>query len=417
MAGFVESAAVFQQRCREIGMDGPMHTLLVAGGFSTMGRYAYGCGYVPGQSDDKPLIDMITVINGGTLPGPGPLALFRRLFFESFTLVQSELKQKLERTVEDAPPRKLAVPERASRFRAQQARLVGVSLRGELECADSLVDYCVAQFDENRVRYVTWDKCLSKAAELDGSKKDSTIGKNVSGLLKISEVDVLPEADLSTELLLKYALTRRGLAYDQASLITFSRHEEWVDRLFTIRLRAPLSGYSRVSLEQMERADREVWRRLAELTRDGIVPDGTGNRPLDIALLTAMREPEIAQLLSSMVAPSSSSSRRPPDSSARIQDDVARPSKKARKAAAKAAGASRPSEKGKGGKSGGKGGKAPGKGGLPAGLQGTSKTPDGANICYGFQFGTCTGPSSGCPKGKHVCTKCYGPHPFQDGGH
>ena len=132
MAGFVESAAVFQQRCREIGMDGPMHTLLVAGGFSTMGRYAYGCGYVPGQSDDKPLIDMITVINGGTLPGPGPLALFRRLFFESFTLVQSELKQKLERTVEDAPPRKLAVPERASRFRAQQARLVRVSLRGEL---------------------------------------------------------------------------------------------------------------------------------------------------------------------------------------------------------------------------------------------------------------------------------------------
>jgi hypothetical protein len=230
----------------------------------------------------------------------------------------------------------------------------------------------------------------------------------------------VPDADLSTELLLKYALTRRGLAYDQASLISFVRHDAWVERMFTLRLRAPLTGYARVSLEQLERADKEVWRRLAEVTRDGIVPDGAGVRPLDAALDLVCLEPEIAQLLTSMLAASSSKrvaeASTPPHSEATVSK---RQKKKQRQTLAHAALASSGSiSKAPPGGAPGKGkGKGAGKGSLPAGLQGTSKTPDGANICYGFQFGTCTGPAVGCPKGKHVCTKCYANHPFSQGGH
>jgi hypothetical protein len=343
--------------------------------------------------------------------------MFRQLFFECFTMVQQELRLRLERTSDDVVVRKLAVPERAARFRAQENRLQGLVLRGELECSDALVDLCVSQYDSNRVAYISWQKCLSKSAEEAGIKKDPSIGQNLAGLLKLGETVRLPDADTSTELLLKYALTRRALAYDQALLVTFGVSMVWVERLFAVRLRPALTHHQKVTIEQLELADRAVFLRAGELTRDGVVPNAAGNRPLDTALVQAWLEPEIAQLLAQMAQSSGSksltASKRPAG-----DGEVPTLSKRAKKkaaAAAKAVVKAKPAPP-RPPSGDAKGNKGKGRGNLPGGLEGSSRTPDGMAICYGYNLRNCTSSGASCARGKHCCCRCFGNHPFPGAG-
>ena len=401
MAGSIESEAVFRQRTSELGLSSIHIAALATAGYQTMGRFAYCCGYVPGgNQDEKPLIEAVTAAIGAD-PGTS-MAVFRRLYFECFTMIQSDLKLKLERS-DEAPLRRLAVPERASRYEIQSRKLAGLVLRGELECSDSLIDEAVSQFDDNRLRFVKWERCIKKEAELDGIRRDPMIIPNQQGQLRITAIEQIPDADTSTELLLKFALTRRGLAYDQANLIEFSLHDTWVTKLFTIRLRAPPAGHQRVSLGQILTADRALFVRLAELTRAGIIPTSNGLRPIDLVIANVMCEQEIIQLLMPLPGPASSSGKRVHEPfEAAADQDAARQTKKGKKGKGKG-------QKGKA-KGGGNQGNPPP---LPNGLEGNSRTPEGSHICFGFNFNRC--PESGkggCSKGKHVCTKCFGTHPF-----
>jgi hypothetical protein len=328
------------------------------------------------------------------------VALFRRLYFECFTSVQAELKLRLERT-EDTPPRRLAVPERSARYDIQQAKLGGLVLRGELECADSLVDEAISQFDDNRLRFIRWERCLKKEAELDGAKKDTAILPNSQGFLKTTSIDLPPEADTSTELLLRFALTRRGLAYDQANLIEYANHELWVTKLFTIRLREAPPDHQRVSLSQLLAADKAFFCRLCEQTRPGIVPTQAGQRPLDLVFAATMCEQEIVQLIMPLSSPSSSSSSN--KRQGKGGNDWEPTAKKQKGKAGKGRG-----NKGKESKGKNRGTPPP----LPQGLEGDSRTPDGSHICFSYNFGKCTSGKGGCNKGKHVCTKCFLSHPF-----
>lgn len=403
MAGLIESEAVFKQRCAEIGISPAGIAHLVTANFTTMARFAYGCSYVPGASDDAKLLEMIDKIVGQR-PPDNEVALYRRLFFESFTLVQADLKLKLERC-EDAPARKLAVPERAHRYRVQAAKLAGLSLRGELEPADSLVDEAVSQHDDNRVRYIKWDKLLKREQEMEGIKKFDALTTRRDGTVKVGSTEELPAADTSSEYLLRNALLRRGLAYDQAGLIDFHIHEAWVEELMSARMRTPSKGCARVSVEQLEDADKALFFRLSELTRDGIIPDALGVRPLDRALPRAMVEPRIANMLANVHVGASSSS-----AAKRERDRSDSPKRKWLRQDKGAKGAKDSGGKGKGKDKAKGAGKSAA---LPTGLEGSSRTPDGSHICFGYNFKTCTEQSkSGCSKGKHVCTKCFKTHPF-----
>ena len=44
---------------------------------------------------------------------------------------------------------------------------------------------------------------------------------------------------------------------------------------------------------------------------------------------------------------------------------------------------------------------------LPAGLELSSRTPNGASICFAYNYGNCPNPNKGCPRGRHVCTKRF----------
>ena len=296
-------------------------------------------------------------------PSVGEAATLRRFFHESYAMTAAELKQTVDRS-EDQGVKRLAQPERADRLRRQQDKLQGLAIRGNLEPSDRLVDVAVTMFEENRLGYIEPSACTSKSQEvLSKSKEDKHISI-VDGSLRIKNPANELEAELGADLLLRYALTRRGLALDQAN--------------------------AAVQYNQLLNADRRLFTKLAELTRAGIQVDGAG-RPLDAVFPNATEHPEVQLLLQPLPAPPVATVHKPDrDSPYRRQ----------------------PSGKGKT--------KGKGYNSLPAQLRdfGVSSTPQGHALCFGYSLKNCKlqVTRNRCAKGLHLCCYkgCFKNHPYVD---
>lgn len=424
MAGALESEATFRQRALVIGLTEAACNQMVAKGYSSMARLAFASNYHPGSPDEKPFVDLVADILGAPPDGP-TLSCFRRLYFEAFTLSAADLKARLEKT-DDMPPRRLAAPERAHRYQLQCTKLQGLDLTGELEASDSLVDKCVQQHDDNRLAYIDWNACTKKSQEITGIRKESFVRPNASGALVLAPELSGPTADTSSELMLKAALTRRGLAYDQAMLISFSVHSSWIEDLFRARLAEPLEHYKQVGIQQLYNADKAIFVRMAEKCRAGIIPTPAGVWPLDAAMKEAMLEPRLVMLLSPLPAGAGpakpalvipgptgalvpfNTGPMPPTPGSKRQIKLGK--KRARSAAAAfVPPAPAPTGTPRPGKGSGKGIR------MPAGLEGmVSRTADGKPICWGFNLGTCSAAGDSCGKGMHVCCApgCGAKHPL-----
>ena len=196
---------------------------------------------MPGSGDDAEFVKTLkTVLNrDATL---AELASFRKLLHESYSLVTQEMKQQLERS-EDVTARKLTQPERADLYERQVKRITGLTLRGPLEPSDALVDVFCAMYEANRLRFVPWEKYTAKEAELDKDvRPEHLFAMDSSGKLKVENKKSDPIADTSTEIMLQYALQRRGLSMDQANLLEFKTHQLWVDRLLKVRFAGTTCG-------------------------------------------------------------------------------------------------------------------------------------------------------------------------------
>eukprot|EP00439_Symbiodinium_sp_Y106_P018239 s11151_g2.t1 len=82
--------------------------------------------------------------------------------------------------------------------------------------------------------------------------------------------DKLAPCDASSELQVRYCLMRRGLALDQAGILTYEHHEALTEKLFQARLSTPPPNYSKVTMAQVESADRKFFTLMGERTRAGI---------------------------------------------------------------------------------------------------------------------------------------------------
>ncbi len=178
----------------------------------------------------------------------------------------AETRARLEATGagEDQPPRRLPVPERAARRSTQKASLPGLDLEGELECSHALVDSAVAMYEEDTVRHLALDECTRRSQELGGIKKDKELKTDARGFVREQTKADHPSADLASDLRIRNAFDRRGLALEQANVMSYSPHAVLVKVLFTEYLREPPVGYAKVSLDQIVRADKEVFRRLQD---------------------------------------------------------------------------------------------------------------------------------------------------------
>ena len=115
---------------------------------------------------------------------------------------------------------------------------------------------------------------------------------DASGKLKIESKKTYVSADTSTEILLQFALQRRGLSMDQANLLEYNIHQKWVDRVIKMRLTPPPHGYQMTSFRQILDADKKLFEELCDATRAGVQVTAEG-RPLDKCFVECMNRSEV----------------------------------------------------------------------------------------------------------------------------
>ena len=399
MSSFSESEPVFASRCLKVGLSEADIAKLKEQGITTLAKVAFCCSYTPGSGDDSELIRALKDALG-VEPVLGQKSAFRRLFHEAFSVTTAEMKAMVEQTDETAP-RKLSVPERAERHNKIAKRLPGLDIRNRHEPSDSLVDMFVAQYEQNRIQFVEWDRLTSKEQEASSNaKKETVLSVDSSGRLKTEKGDSA-KAETSTELLLQFALTRRGVAMEMGNLLDFSLHARWVERLLSARLDSVPATHLQPTFNQLQLADRKLFQLLAEKTRSGIQATPSG-RPVDEVFESTWMAPEVLHILQPMPRPAGQTAHPPKES--RFGPYSPLPSDHWV-----------PSRKGKGkGKT-----KQRASIRLPAGLEGCrSHTHAGEPICFGYGLKTCQEPVSRarCGKGLHICSwpKCGKSHPAAD---
>ena len=422
----LDSAAVFSARLEAIGIEQEHRVKFAEKGWNTMGDFAFSSSYTPGQADDTAFITKVITPIFGVADHPKTAAL-RRLFYDAFTCVAAGMKSKLERTDDDAPKR-LPLEERTARYEKLKSRLIGMNLVGQLECSHALVDKCVQMAEDNILRHVPWEDCTMRQQELEGVKKVKEWRPDALGHMKEKVHPDNPKADLGSDLLLKYALQRRGMAFEQALIMKFEVHELLVDRLLCEYLRTPPAGYRVINLDQLLRTDKEIFRRMAEETRGGIVADAMGSLPLEAALKKVLYEPGVQMFLLPMPATSPSAA-----SSSGVGGGAAQQAAQAPAASRKAAKRARAeasrlaSEKAeaphdqaakRGDKGKGRGAAAARVGPrMPQALIGmAAMTDDNRPLCFNFNLAGC--PSTGvvvgqrCDRGWHLCCRpgCFQEH-------
>ena len=263
------------------------------------------------------------------------------------------------------------------------------------------MDAACSAYDDNVLGFISWEQCTSRSQELSGIRRDPNLRIDLisQGPLKVTPGPTPLFANLASDLRVKDALTRRGLAYDQAMIISYPIHEAWVAKLIRHLDMPPPHGFSETSLEQLRRADARLFQLMGEKTRGGIKVSATGLLPCDAIMTAMMQDPEVVFLLLPMpsrvskpMAPQGPNS---PASAPYSREDTRGQGKKG--------------EKGKGK---GKKGKNSGKTDLTE-LKGlATRTADHHPICFAFNMGGCYNNVSQnrCSRGVHVCMKCFDKH-------
>ena len=222
------------------------------------------------------------------------------LFIESYTMLHAEMKRKVE-SREDDVPIGLPVMKADARRRITQAR-VGKAINMDLphyDCSHASQDLANHIVETNRLAYVGWDTQATVAQEGLNLKKDPCWKPGADGIMRYSPPEVTTHnAELGTDLLLERALTRRGLTFDQANLMDFSAHDLIKEKLTASLLEKPPDGFMPVSLDQLYRADMEIFRQLASQTRNGVRAQPGGSRPLDALVESVLNSPRVNQILS-----------------------------------------------------------------------------------------------------------------------
>ena len=373
-----ESKANFASRATALGLDEAVLAKFVSSGIDCMSKYAFLSSFVPGNTGEKPFTDAVVKVLGRD-PSIAELSVLRRLLHESYNLAVSELQVQVERT-DDSAPRKLAAPDRADCLQHQQLRLSGSNIHEPTLPGHAVIDKCVQMYEDNVLHYLSPQHCPCRDDEVKFKKDrdDKMLSVDGAGHDSMRSQPAKVDVDVSSDLLLKLALTQRGLALDQAGVITFSERVRWVETLFVARFRDPHDSYARVTLQLLMHADRQLFVAAADRTRQGIqlVAD---DKPVDKFRHDAMSCNNVTHLLQPLVLPLPSMNRPGP------YDD-------------------RRHCKGKG-KGMGRG-KGEGAVRMPAELSdGVPSTTRGLPPCFDHNLGRCQRPVADgkCDRGLHVC--------------
>ena len=123
---------------------------------------------------------------------------------------------------------------------------------------------------------LTWiapSKCSKRDDEIQANIRPAASTLQIEqSTLKVAQVPVATTADVGSELKLQWALQRQGIAMDQCRLLDWAYHEEWVQWLLQTLPKDVPPGFAAVKLDQLLRADKELWTILAQQQSKSLKP-------------------------------------------------------------------------------------------------------------------------------------------------
>ena len=277
---------------------------------------------------------------------------------------------------------------------AIRAELGGLCIADDYEPSHLLLEKACQIQESNTLKYIDPASCTSRSQEAQGSTKTKELAFE-GGTLVIKDKDDKLVAPTSSEIQFLQAMTRRGIAFKFAKLMTYEQHTTWLNFLMQSMQREAPPGYNKPSLHQVMLCDKAAFTRLgASLGAVRHLPDGS--YPLGLKLLELRSDPSIALYLAPLARAQSS------------QGPAQRPSPFNQGPRPNFAANSEKKGKGKGKK-----GKSPP---MPAEFRNKwHRTGSGDPLCFGCN--TSKGCDQGkdgekCAKGWHLCAepRCLQPH-------
>ena len=409
MASLIESEAVFTARLKVLELDS-LQSEFDRRGWKTMSTFAFASSWTPGVGDDAAFRAKVVVPLLGS-DDHVSVPKLRKLYFECYTMVAADLKGRLEASSEDSSKlRKLPVAERKARWETVKGKYPHMNFKSEaMEPAYTVVDKCHTMKLEGDVKYIPPHEVPTRDQELQSVKTEELIKRDASGHLRAHDQSKIPEADTKTDLRMRQAYTRRGLAMEVADLMSYTTHEKLVEKLFIEYQRDPPPGYAQVSLRQVAEADRRAWKMVSEKSNGDLGRDATGTRMLDKLMEETLTEPAFLTLLLPLpggragpskdgevveVEPTGQGKRKLMKENQKLKDQL----RELKSASDKKTRVEKPAVK-----------KMPVK--LPKDLWGLEPMKQGKRICYGFNLNNCrnTCKDNECERGLHVCMKCWKP--------
>ena len=295
----VDSHATFSLHCDKIDGTGWLKATMVRNNlrtFSDLG-FAVGTPQVPASQVD--FDHFCAQISSGNDMTISEASRVRRLHFEACTLIVAHTKQQVSLDASTEGGRKLPVAEKQARLQQQQQRLAGVNISGEMQPSYSLIDLAASMLDSNSVVWISPSKCSKRESEiqLSATKEKSSVIAVEQHTLKVTAAEEVIKVDHSTELQLQWAWQRRGIALDQCRLIDWDVHQRWVQYLLGLITKPVPDGYTKIKMEQLLKADRELFLVMAqELQQSGERLNETPS-PMNQAMPRLMSDPRITMHL------------------------------------------------------------------------------------------------------------------------
>ena len=390
MTSYADSRASFEHRAKEVQLRDEHIRALDTQDIGNFNQLAFAICSQPGQIDQARFQDLVDAVFplGASL---GVQAALRQLAYESITVAVAAIKQRIE-VAEEGTTRRLPAQERDERLRRQRARVTGIPIQGEYEPAHCVVDAFVTMLDECVLRILPLSKCVSRDQELAQSKTDKQVVTLENHQLHVKAKGSNLEANLSNELRVHNAMIRRGLAMDQAGLMTFAVHDTIMRNFLSHITRPAPPGFAGPDIQAVLRADQELWTRCADVCKSQLRVGPDGKPPLDVAAEELYTTPTVVFHL--LPVPSRGKrARSDSPKKERVKEKKEKKNPKSDKA---------------------------GKSKLPEtlkGLSGVNKKKQ--RICYNYNLAHgCTSDTSKdehsnllkCGRGMHQCMKCHGAH-------
>jgi len=285
MSAYAESSPSFKHRCKEIGFSQGEVQCLIDQNIKCFNNLALAVCGQPGQLDSTRFQQVMDgAFNSPTL---GLESMMRQLSYEAITVAVAAIKQRVEPQAEEAATAGKRCDERIKR---QSEKITGFAIQGEHEPG---LDFFTTMLDECAPKYLPFSKCISREQELQTMKADKRIIVLEEQQLQAKNRAPKATADLSTGLKVANAFVRRGLACEQAGLLTYETHEKIRHAFMSHMSRTAPPWFRAPDIAAVLRADRELWMKAFELCRSNLRVDADGKHPLDTALLQLYNSAEV----------------------------------------------------------------------------------------------------------------------------